>query len=126
MVEHPCKNSWQMPAYGMPWKTLMKMMIAKYCPQNKIKKLEIEIWDLKVKGTDLASYTQHFQELALMCGRVFLEESDVVEKYVGGLPDMNQGNVMSYQTQDRMEEAVEMGNYLEGSKTFIRWREREE
>ncbi|GJZ19215.1 putative reverse transcriptase domain-containing protein [Tanacetum coccineum] len=41
-------------AYSMPWKTLMKMMTAKYCPRNKIKELEIEIWDLKVKGTDLA------------------------------------------------------------------------
>ncbi|GKG03879.1 hypothetical protein Tco_0314266 [Tanacetum coccineum] len=30
-------------AYGMPWKTLMKMMTDKYCPQNEIKKLEMEI-----------------------------------------------------------------------------------
>ncbi|GJS32143.1 putative reverse transcriptase domain-containing protein [Tanacetum coccineum] len=80
-------------SYGMPGKTLMKMMTAKYCPRNEIKKLEIEIWDLKVKGTDLASYTQRFQELALMCGRMFPKESDVIEKYVGGLPDMIQGNV---------------------------------
>ncbi|GJX96888.1 putative reverse transcriptase domain-containing protein [Tanacetum coccineum] len=50
----------------MPWNTLMKMMPAKYCPRNEIKKLEMEIWELKVKGTDLASYTQRFQELALM------------------------------------------------------------
>ncbi|GJU63904.1 putative reverse transcriptase domain-containing protein [Tanacetum coccineum] len=57
------------------------MMTAKYCPQNENKKLEIEIWDLKVKGTDLASYTQRFQELALLCGRMFLEESDKIEKY---------------------------------------------
>ncbi|GJR33218.1 reverse transcriptase domain-containing protein [Tanacetum coccineum] len=27
----------------------MKMMTEKYCPRNEIKKLEIEIWDLKVK-----------------------------------------------------------------------------
>ncbi|GJT70147.1 putative reverse transcriptase domain-containing protein [Tanacetum coccineum] len=52
-------------AYGMPWKTLMKMMTDKYCPQNEIKKLKMEIWDLKVKGTDLTSYTERFQELAL-------------------------------------------------------------
>ncbi|GJS63881.1 hypothetical protein Tco_0678445 [Tanacetum coccineum] len=26
-------------AYGMPWKTLMKMMTDKYCPRNEIKKL---------------------------------------------------------------------------------------
>ncbi|GJX84404.1 hypothetical protein Tco_0335178 [Tanacetum coccineum] len=43
--------------YGMPWQTLMKMKTAKYCPRNKIKKLEIEIWNLKVKDTDLTSYT---------------------------------------------------------------------
>ncbi|GJR61573.1 hypothetical protein Tco_1503735 [Tanacetum coccineum] len=30
-------------AYGMPWKTLMKMMTDKYYPQNEIKKLEMEI-----------------------------------------------------------------------------------
>ncbi|GJV52039.1 hypothetical protein Tco_1447780 [Tanacetum coccineum] len=35
-------------AYGMPWKTLMKMMTNKYCPRNEIKKLEMEIWDLKL------------------------------------------------------------------------------
>ncbi|GJU69346.1 putative reverse transcriptase domain-containing protein [Tanacetum coccineum] len=75
-------------AYGIPWKTLMKMMTDKYCPRNEIKKLEMEIWDLKVKGTDLTSYTQCFQELALLCGRMFPEESGKIEKYVGGLPDM--------------------------------------
>ncbi|GJW12067.1 putative reverse transcriptase domain-containing protein [Tanacetum coccineum] len=37
-------------AYGMPWKTLMKMMTDKYCPRNEIKKLEMEIWDLKNTG----------------------------------------------------------------------------
>nr|GEV36262.1 reverse transcriptase domain-containing protein [Tanacetum cinerariifolium] len=30
-------------AHDMPWNTLMKMMTAKYCPQNEIKKLEMEI-----------------------------------------------------------------------------------
>ncbi|GJS18897.1 putative reverse transcriptase domain-containing protein [Tanacetum coccineum] len=69
-----------------------EMMIVKYCPRGEIKKLEIELWNLKVKGTDVACYTLRFQELALMCGRMFHEESDEVEKYVGGLPDMIRGN----------------------------------
>nr|GEZ05174.1 hypothetical protein [Tanacetum cinerariifolium] len=71
-------------AYGMYWKTLMKMMTDKYCPRNEIRKLEMELWELKVKGTDLASYTQRCQELALLCGRMFFEEADKIEKYVGG------------------------------------------
>ncbi|GJR43774.1 putative reverse transcriptase domain-containing protein [Tanacetum coccineum] len=62
-------------AYGMPWKTLMKMMTDKYCPRNEIKKLEMEIWDLKVKGTDLTSYTQRLVKIALSSGRNFSEES---------------------------------------------------
>ncbi|GJV01658.1 putative reverse transcriptase domain-containing protein, partial [Tanacetum coccineum] len=62
-----------------------------------------------VKGTDIPSYTLRFQELALMCGRMFPEESDEVEKYVGGLPDMIRGNVMSYRPQT-MEEAIEFAN----------------
>ncbi|GKF40946.1 hypothetical protein Tco_0124288, partial [Tanacetum coccineum] len=37
-----------------------------------------------VKGTDVVGYNQRFQELALMCDRMFPEESDMIEKYVGG------------------------------------------
>nr|GFA58378.1 reverse transcriptase domain-containing protein [Tanacetum cinerariifolium] len=82
-------------AYGMSWKTLMKMMTDKYYPRNEIRKLEMKLWELKVKGTDLASYTQRFQELALLCGRMFSEEADKIEKYVGGLPDMIHGSVVA-------------------------------
>ncbi|GKE50285.1 hypothetical protein Tco_1481543 [Tanacetum coccineum] len=64
---------------------------------------------LNFKGTDITSYTLRFQELALMCGRMFPNESDEVEKYVGGLPDMIQGNVMSYRPQT-MEEVIEFAN----------------
>ncbi|GKD82999.1 reverse transcriptase domain-containing protein, partial [Tanacetum coccineum] len=98
-------------AHNMPQNTLMKMMTAKYCPRNEIKKLEMEIWELKVKGTDLASYTQHFQELALTCGRMFLEESDKIKKYVGGLLDMIHESVMAFKPktmQDAIEFATEM------------------
>ncbi|GJW62780.1 putative reverse transcriptase domain-containing protein [Tanacetum coccineum] len=96
-------------AYAMDWKTLKKTVTDKYCLRGEIKKLEIELWNLKVKGTDVASYTLRFQELALMCGRMFPEESDEVEKYVGGLTDMIRGNVMSYQPKT-MKKAIEFAN----------------
>ncbi|GJW49538.1 putative reverse transcriptase domain-containing protein [Tanacetum coccineum] len=101
--------------YGMLWKTLMKMMTNKYCPRNEIKKLEMEIWDLKVKGTDLTSYTQHFQELALLCGRMFPEESDKIEKYVGGLPDMIHGSVVASKPKT-MQEGVEIATEIMDKK----------
>ncbi|GKD81676.1 putative reverse transcriptase domain-containing protein [Tanacetum coccineum] len=88
-------------AYAMDWKTLKKMMTVKYYTRGEIKKLEIELWNLKVKGTDITSYTLRFQEHALMCERMFPEESDEVEKYVGGLPDMIRGNVNVISTLDK-------------------------
>ncbi|GJS78945.1 putative reverse transcriptase domain-containing protein [Tanacetum coccineum] len=37
-------------AYVMTWKILKKMMTDKYCPMGEIKKLEIKLWNLKVKA----------------------------------------------------------------------------
>ncbi|GJY36199.1 hypothetical protein Tco_0421577 [Tanacetum coccineum] len=80
-----------------------------------------EIWDLKVKGTDLTSYTQRFQELALLCGRMFLKESDKIEKYVDGLhPTMIHGSVVASKPKT-MQEAVEITTELMDKKihTFV-------
>nr|GEY07239.1 putative reverse transcriptase domain, ribonuclease H-like domain, aspartic peptidase domain protein [Tanacetum cinerariifolium] len=85
------------------------MMTAKYCPRGEVKKLEVEHWNLKVKGTDITSYTLCFQELTLLCRRMFLEESDKIERYVGGLPEMIRGNVMSYEPKS-MQKAIESAN----------------
>ncbi|GKE48374.1 reverse transcriptase domain-containing protein, partial [Tanacetum coccineum] len=81
-------------AYAMTWTTLKKKMTDKYCPRGKIKKLEAELWNQKVKGTDVLGYNQRFQELALLCVRMFPEESDKIERYVSGLPDMVHGSVV--------------------------------
>ncbi|GJQ96635.1 reverse transcriptase domain-containing protein [Tanacetum coccineum] len=75
-------------AYAMTWTDLKKKMTDKYCPRNEMKKLQAELWNLKVKGTDVLGYNQRFQELALLCVMMFPEESDKIERYVGGLPNM--------------------------------------
>ncbi|GJY82257.1 hypothetical protein Tco_0495633 [Tanacetum coccineum] len=62
---------------------------------SSFKKLEAELWNLKVKGTDVIGYNQRFQELALLCVRIFPEESDKIERYVGGLPDMIHGSIVA-------------------------------
>nr|GFA15574.1 putative reverse transcriptase domain-containing protein [Tanacetum cinerariifolium] len=78
-------------AYGMTWKTLMKMMTDKYCPRNEIRKLEMKLWDLKVK------------------------EADKIEKYVGGLPDMIHGSVVASKPKT-MQEAIEIATELMDKK----------
>ncbi|GJW04010.1 putative reverse transcriptase domain-containing protein [Tanacetum coccineum] len=52
--------------HAMPWATLKKMMTDKYCPKGEIKKIETEMWNLKVKGTDVVAYNRRFQQLALI------------------------------------------------------------
>ncbi|GJW92165.1 putative reverse transcriptase domain-containing protein [Tanacetum coccineum] len=94
-------------AYAMTWTKLEKKITNKYCPRTEIKKLKVELWELKVKGTDVIGYNQRFQELALLCGRMFPEESDKIEKYVGGLPDMIHGSVVPSKPKT-MQEATEM------------------
>nr|GEU57032.1 putative reverse transcriptase domain-containing protein [Tanacetum cinerariifolium] len=69
----------------------------------------------RVKGTDVESYTQCFQELALLCGRMFPDESDKVEKYVGGLPDMIQRSVMASKPK-KMQDAIEFATELMDQK----------
>ncbi|GJX72638.1 putative reverse transcriptase domain-containing protein [Tanacetum coccineum] len=94
-------------AYAMSWTKLKKKMTDKYCPRTEIKKLKVELWELKVKGTDVIGYNQRFQLLALLYGRMFPEESDKIEKYVGGLPDMIHGSVVASKPKT-MQEATEM------------------
>nr|GEU50505.1 putative reverse transcriptase domain-containing protein [Tanacetum cinerariifolium] len=109
-------------AHAMPCRILKKMMTDKYCPRGEIKKLESKMWNLKVKGTDVVAYSQHFQELALMCDRTLLEEIDKVERYVDDLPDMIHGSVMATKPktmQDAIEFAIELMN-----KKINTWAER--
>ncbi|GKA71064.1 putative reverse transcriptase domain-containing protein [Tanacetum coccineum] len=70
-------------AYAMTWSDLKKMMTTKYCPRNEIKKIEAELWNLKVQGTDVVAYNQRFQELALLSDRMFPEEADKIENSGG-------------------------------------------
>ncbi|GJX56250.1 putative reverse transcriptase domain-containing protein [Tanacetum coccineum] len=54
-------------------------------------------------------------ELALMCGRIFPKESDKIEKYVSGLPDMIHGSVMASKPKT-MQDAVEFATELMDKK----------
>ncbi|GJU59107.1 putative reverse transcriptase domain-containing protein [Tanacetum coccineum] len=102
-------------AYAMTWTNLKKKTTNKYCPRGEIKKLEAKMWNLKVKGTDMVGYNQRFQEVALMCVRMFPEESDKIEKYVGGLPDMIHRSVVASKPKS-MQDAIKFATELMDKK----------
>ncbi|GKE06038.1 reverse transcriptase domain-containing protein [Tanacetum coccineum] len=107
-------------AYAMTWTDLKKKMTDKYCRRSDIKKLEVEMWNLKVKGTNVIGYNQRFQELALLCVTMFSEELDKIERYVSGLPDMIHGSMVTSKPKT-MHEAIEMATELMDKKirTFV-------
>nr|GEZ44402.1 hypothetical protein [Tanacetum cinerariifolium] len=79
-------------AYMMTWIELKKKMVDKYCPRNEMKMIETEFWSLEVQ-----------------------EESDRVERYIGGFPDLIHGSVVASKPKT-MQEATEMATGLMDKK----------
>ncbi|GKD58782.1 putative reverse transcriptase domain-containing protein, partial [Tanacetum coccineum] len=102
-------------AYAMSWAELMKLMTEVYCPRNEVQKMETELWNLIVKGNDLTTYTRRFQELVLLCTRMFPNEEDKVERFVGGLPGNIQGNVIAAEPT-KLHDAILVANNLMDQK----------
>ncbi|GJS76587.1 hypothetical protein Tco_0726468 [Tanacetum coccineum] len=76
--------------------------------QGEIKKLEIKLWNLKVKGNDVPAYTERFQELTLICTKFVANETDKVDKYISGLPNNIYGNVKSARPKT-LDETIDFG-----------------
>ncbi|GKF46351.1 hypothetical protein Tco_0136153, partial [Tanacetum coccineum] len=64
-------------AYAMTWSDLKKKMTTKYCPRNEIKKIEAEL--------------------------MFPEETDKIERYVGGMPDLIYSSVVASKPKTMQE-----------------------
>ncbi|GKD16690.1 reverse transcriptase domain-containing protein [Tanacetum coccineum] len=73
-------------AHATPWSDFKAMFIRKYCPRNEVKQMENELWNLKVKGTNLTAYNQRFQELILLCPEMVPNTDRLLERYIEGLP----------------------------------------
>nr|GEX90553.1 putative reverse transcriptase domain-containing protein [Tanacetum cinerariifolium] len=56
---------------------------------------EKELYNLKLKGTDIDGYTYRFHELALLCPRMVKPEQVKVEQYILGLSNNIRGDVTS-------------------------------
>nr|GEV44376.1 hypothetical protein [Tanacetum cinerariifolium] len=67
------------------------------------------------EGNDLTAYTQRFYELILLCTRLVPNEEDRVERFIGGLPDNIQGNVI-VANPARLQVAIRIANQLMDKK----------
>ncbi|GJX46185.1 hypothetical protein Tco_0271375 [Tanacetum coccineum] len=83
--------------------------------QGKLKKLEIKLWNLKVKGNDVPTYTNRFQELTLIYTKFVANETGKIDKYVSGLPDNIYRNVKSSKPKT-LDDAIELCQRLMAQK----------
>ncbi|GJU29939.1 reverse transcriptase domain-containing protein [Tanacetum coccineum] len=104
------ENSFAQPirieeAYKITWSKFKKLLIKKYCPLTKVKKMEDEFYNLTVKGNDLMTYVRRFQELAVLCPTMAPNSGKLMEVFIGGLPRSIEGNVTASKPQT-LEEAI--------------------
>nr|GEV94590.1 putative reverse transcriptase domain-containing protein [Tanacetum cinerariifolium] len=66
-------------------------------------------------GNNLTAYTQRFQELILLCTRMVPDEDDRVERFIGGLPDNIQGNVIAANLA-RLQDSIRIANQMMDKK----------
>ncbi|GKF93967.1 hypothetical protein Tco_0283667, partial [Tanacetum coccineum] len=64
-----------------------------------------------MKGNDLTAYTRRFLELVLLCTRLVPSKEDKVERFVGGLPQNIQGNVIVVEPT-KLQDAIRIANNL--------------
>ncbi|GJV08358.1 hypothetical protein Tco_1346014 [Tanacetum coccineum] len=82
-----------------------------YVIEMEIQAIRIELWNLKVKGTNLTAYNQRFQELIFLCPEMVPNTDRLLERYIKGLPLNIKGNVTSSKPVD-LHEAIEMDQGL--------------
>ncbi|GJY20654.1 hypothetical protein Tco_0393220 [Tanacetum coccineum] len=80
-------------AYAMTWEVLKKKITDKYYQQGEIKKLEIQLWNLKFVANEI----------------------EKVDKYISGLPENIYENVKSARPKT-LDETIELANDLMDQK----------
>ncbi|GJU42841.1 putative reverse transcriptase domain-containing protein [Tanacetum coccineum] len=77
------------------WNDMKIMMREEFCPPEEIQRMEVELWNLRVKDSNISAYTQRFNELILLCPEMVPSEKKKVEAYLRGLPENIKGETTS-------------------------------
>ncbi|GJZ18169.1 putative reverse transcriptase domain-containing protein [Tanacetum coccineum] len=94
---------------------VMSLRTTVLAQQSEIRELQSADRRRQMVITEMLVADHRRQELALLCWRMFPEESDKIKKYVGGLPDMIYGSVVASKPKT-MQDAVEIATELMDKK----------
>ncbi|GKA04996.1 putative reverse transcriptase domain-containing protein [Tanacetum coccineum] len=98
-------------ANAKSWNDMKIMMREEFCPPEEIQRMEVKLWNLRLKDSNISAYTQRFNELVLLCPEMVPSEKKKVEAYLRGLPE----NIKGETTSSRpvvLNEAVRMAHTL--------------
>ncbi|GJX40043.1 reverse transcriptase domain-containing protein [Tanacetum coccineum] len=98
-------------ANQITWTELKRLLTNKYYPRTEVKKMEDELYNLTMKGSDLKTYIRRFQELATLCPTMVSNTEKLLEAFIGGLPRSIKGNVTASKPQT-LEEAINIAQRL--------------
>nr|GEY65411.1 reverse transcriptase domain-containing protein [Tanacetum cinerariifolium] len=84
---------------------LKRLLINKYCPRTKIKKMKDEFYNLSVKGNDLKTYVRRFKKLVILCPNMVQNNEKLMEVFIDGLLRSIEGNVAASKPQT-LEDAI--------------------
>ena len=83
-------------ANALTWAELKTMMIEEYCPRTELQKLEQELWNLAMKGSDITGYTNRFNDLSVLCPAMVSPLIKKIERYIWGLAPQIQNSVTAF------------------------------
>lgn len=71
------------------------MLVDDYCPWDEVQILEHELWNLKMKGSDIKAYNTRSNDLSLLFPILVNPEHKKIECYIWGLVPQIKGIVIS-------------------------------
>ncbi|GJV76062.1 putative reverse transcriptase domain-containing protein [Tanacetum coccineum] len=82
-------------ANAKSWIDMKIMMREEFCPPKEIQRIKVEMWNLRVKDSNISAYTQRFNELVLLCLEMVLSKKKKVKAYLHGFPENIKGETTS-------------------------------
>ena len=72
-------------ANSMDWEEFKELIHEEYCPRNELQKLEAELWNHKIVGSEIEKYTTRSHELGRLCPHMVTPAYKRIELYIKGL-----------------------------------------
>ncbi|XP_024963069.1 uncharacterized protein LOC112503241 [Cynara cardunculus var. scolymus] len=77
-------------ANQLSWEEFKKLFKAEYCPRSELQKLEMELWNLEMKGDNISAYAARFHELANLVPHLVTPEEVRIERFAKGKRKMEE------------------------------------